>query len=302
MQATGIHEESTAASLTRELLGKGVQPERVTSEHIMHVYKGLKKSPAAPDFSSIDALWPTQLNPCIDETCPLLGVIVETRKHPAIERVINNIVANVGIPVQVFHGKSNLEFVMATSIGRLVQDGKVYVNRLDIDELSAKKYNALLLTKRFWENVRGRNKILVFQTDTTTCSRSDYTIEDFMSYDYIGSKWPRRRPVGLILDGGNGGLSLRDWKKTYDCLERFPPQYWIGGEDGYFSFHIDLIGGKVGKGDECAKFCTQLEFSYRSWGAHQISRLGRDAQAEFLNYCDEAGFMLEDANRQLWYE
>jgi len=285
------NKESTAQSTLRELLNKGVRQENITSKHIMHVYSSSKKILSAPDFAPINGILLNQSNTTIDETSPIWGIIVETRKHPAIDFVVNNFINNTQIPVQIFHGKNNLDFIMSTTISELVHSGKVHLTQLDIDELSANKYNALFLSKRFWRNVLSRKKILVFQTDTISCSSSDYSINDFLQYDYIGSKWPRQRPVGLIIDGGNGGLSLRDWEKTYDCLSRFPAKNWGGGEDGYFAFHIDLIGGKVGKVNDCAKFSTQSEFLYKSWGGHQISCLNSKNQAAFISYCKEAKFM-----------
>lgn len=287
------NEASTAHITTRKLLNKGVLQKNITCAHIMHIYNSLKRTSSAPDLASISGVLPNQSKTTIDDICPILGIIVETRKHLAIEQVVNDFINNTQIPVQIFHGKNNLDFIMSTTIARLVRNGKVHLTQLGIDELCANKYNALFLSKRFWKNVLGRKKILVFQTDTVSCSHSDYTINDFISYDYIGSKWPRQRPVGLIIDGGNGGLSLRDWEKTYDCLSRFPAEYWSGGEDGYFAFHIDLIGGKVGKDNDCAKFSTQYDFLYKSWGGHKVSCLNREDQATFLNYCEKARFMLK---------
>ncbi len=290
------NQASTAKILSEKLLAKGVLPAEITSEHIMHVYQSLKNHPSAPDFSCIKKILLQQAGKVIDKLSPIWGVMVETRKHPAIDFVVNNFIKNAQIPIQIFHGNNNLDFIMSTTIGELVHQGKVHLTQLDIDELNANKYNALLLSKRFWRQVMGRKKILILQTDAVSCSKSDYKINDFVTYDYIGAKWRRHRPVGLIIDGGNGGLSLRDWRMTIKCLNRFPPKHWIAGEDGYFAFHLELMGGKVGKDDECAKFCTQGKFLFKSWGGHQIVRLNKNDRAAFLNYCPEAKFMLEKAN------
>jgi len=287
------NEESTAEIVSRDLLTKGVLRADITSEHILHVYSSLKKISNAPDFASIGEILPNQCENTINKLFPIWAVIVETRKHPALDRVVDYLIKNTQIPIQIFHGNNNLDFIMSTTISELVRSGQVHLTQLNIDELCANKYNALFLSKRFWRTVFGRKKILIFQTDAITCSHSDYTINDFVSYDYIGSKWSRQRPVGLIIDGGNGGLSLRDWEKTYECLSRFQPEHWCGGEDGYFAFHIDLIGGKVGKDNDCAKFSTMSEFLSKSWGAHKISLLNKNAQVAFLNYCQEAKFILE---------
>ena len=134
----------------------------------------------------------------------------------------------------------------------------------------------------------GRKKILVFQTDAILCANSDYQLSDFLGFDYIGSKWPRDRPVGMTIDGGNGGLSLRDWHKTVECLDRFSPKMWPGGEDGYFAFHMDLMGGRVGRGDECSRFSTQHEFLNRSFGGHKLTDLDSLSLEQFFQYCPVA--------------
>jgi uncharacterized protein DUF5672 len=290
---------STATVVSGDLLKEGVLRANITGEHIRHVYSSLKRLSSAPDFTSLDEMLPSRSEVPIDTVCPIWGVIVETREHPALDRVVNNFLDNVQIPIQIFHGNKNLEFIMSTSIAKLARDGRVHLTRLATDDLGAAKYNALLLSQRFWDSVIGRKKVLIFQTDAVSCKHSDYTLGDFASYDYIGSKWRRQRPVGLIIDGGSGGLSLRDWEKTHECLSRFPPQHWCGGEDGYFGFHIELMGGKVGRGNECAKFSTESEFLFKSWGGHQISRLSRKAQAAFLDYCQDAEVTLVDRARQL---
>jgi len=205
-----------------------------------------------------------------------------------LEFVVLNVSRTLEIPIQIFHGNDNLEFITSSAVSGLIHEGKVDLVQLACDRVDAKQYNALLLTKEFWNLLGSRNKILVFQTDALACEESEYRLRDFLSFDYVGSKWPRERPVGLLIDGGNGGFSLRDWKKSYECLVRFPPQSWTGGEDGYFAFHIDLMGGRVGRDADCAKFSTQYEFLYRSLGAHKITCLDQASRTAFLRYCKGA--------------
>lgn len=287
------HRGSSAKTITKKLLKKGIPFDQILGGHIKPLYISLKKLKGAPDFKQINEILPKQYISPTSKPHPLWGVIVETRKASSIEFVVNNFIKNTGIPIQLFHGNNNLDFIMSTNIAKLVSEGKVCLTPLNVDELSSNNYNALLLSKGFWENVIGRRKILVFQTDAVSCDSSDYVVDDFISYDYIGSKWSRYRNLGIIADGGNGGLSLRDWGKTYSCLDRFPPERWCGGEDDYFAFHIELIGGKVGKGKECAKFSTQHEFLYCSFGAHKVSCLSKKHEIAFLKYCPEGKFLFE---------
>ena len=113
-----------------------------------------------------------------------------------------------------------------------------------------------------------------------------------MCFDYIGSRWPRERPTGLVVDGGSGGLSVRDWQASVACLNTFPARQWVGGEDGYFSFHMALLGRNVAKAKDCERFSTQHFFRRKSFGAHQISQLPEKRRSAFLDYCPEAAFLL----------
>lgn len=282
-------------SIADELGRRGIGRDQIRREHVAHVYQSLKNVVSAPDFASIGELLPRQASTYVDPDGPVLGVIVETRRHPALEFVVLNFSKTLKIPIQLFHGRGNLEFIMSSAISALVTEGRVRLVQLEADKLSARSYNALLMTQDFWTLIGGRTKVLMFQTDAIACEQSDYGLSDFLSFDYIGSKWPRERPVGLLLDGGNGGLSLRDWKKSYECLVRFPPQDWTGGEDGYFAFHMDLIGANVGRDADCARFCTQYEFLCKSLGAHKISDLDEASRAAFLEYCKEAELLVRSA-------
>ena len=281
--------QSIAASLER----RGITREQVRGEHLVDVYRRLNNLVSAPDFGSIKESLPSRPPTMVGLYNAVIGVIVETRRHPALESVVLNFNRTLKIPIQLFHGTGNLECIMSSAISDLVSEGKVQLVQLNIDDLDARSYNALLMTKEFWNLVGSRNKVLVFQTDAIACERSEYELNDFLSFDYIGSMWPRRRPIGMLVNGGNGGLSLRDWNKSYECLLRFPPENWPGGEDGYFAFHIELMGGKVGGDGDCARFCTQYEFLYRSLGAHKITCLAPASRAAFLEYCKEAKVLLQ---------
>ena len=284
---------STAQDLALSLSKSGLSRNEFKTKHLEHLYDSLRILKRIPDFNSVDGLIYEEKGHLDCVSHDLVGVIVETRPIPELEKVIYNFYQTIKRPVQLFHGTKNLDYIMSSNIKDLIRDKIVYLTELNTDKLSHNAYNALLLSIKFWNSLIGRNKVVVFQTDSCFCARSKYRIEDFSSFDYIGSKWSRRRPIGIIIDGGNGGFSLRSWNKSVEVLRRFPSNIWPGGEDGYFAFHIELIGGKVGKSKSSAKFGTQFEFLYNSLGCHKISCLNDKDQVNFLNYCPEAEFMLK---------
>lgn len=275
---------------------KHVKQNEITVEHVSQIYTKLKPWKGSSNEESIEKvsqMFTVSLATVESIGDDFMGVIVETRAHKDLEFVINNFIKNTGLRVQLFHGYDNLSFIQSTSLSKYITQNQVILTLLPCSELTESYYNALFLNIDFWKTIKGRLKILIFQTDSVVCNNSKYNICDFLHFDYIGPQWfDRLRPNGIVLDGGVGGFSLRDYSKSIDCLERFPGNLWQGGEDNYFAFHIELIGGKVAKKNDSAKFCTQNKFIYKSFAAHQISNLSKVDKSRFLLYCPESKFLL----------
>jgi len=287
MNLSSYHQSSGAALAHQLSVSYGIHQSEIQAKHVDSVYKEMPRINSVADFSATEGIFLGSH----DVSAPsdaVFGVIVETREHQALETVIKNVIEQCGIRVQLFHGTANLDFILSSKIATLIESGKVVLTELNADQLKAQQYNALLLSKAFWNRLIGREKVLIFQTDSLCCSESNYTLDDFLTFDYIGASWHRNRPIGLIIDGGNGGFSLRDWRQSVDCLSRFQPRLWGGGEDGYYAFHMALIGAKVATQDESAKFATQDYFDDHSFGAHAIYNLNSSKQHAFFRYCELA--------------
>jgi hypothetical protein len=282
--------DTTARRVVSYLAEKGIGRAAICDTQLRPLYAALSRSVYSPLGAGIARPGLNSNNTPVGDA--VWGVIVETREHPALEYVVCQFSKQLNVGIQLFHGTANRSFIQDSKIQALVEQGKVILTALETEMLSPVGYNALFLSEDFWNALLGRKKILVFQTDAILCSKSDYQLADFLDYDYIGSKWPRKRPVGMLMDGGNGGLSLRDWRRSVACLDRFSPDLWPGGEDGYFSFHIDVLGGRVGRGNECAQFSTQKEFLFKSLGGHKITELDSATLKRFIQYCPEVNLVL----------
>ena len=230
----------------------------------------------------------------------LWGVIVETRPLPALEHSVLSVVKKCQIPVQIFHSSANLDFIMNSRVAALVAAGTVILTPLNVPKkIAIDGYNALLLSQDFWEAMIERQKVLIFQHDSLCCTNSPFVASDFFKFDYVGAPWRRQRPVGLIIDGGNGGFSLRDWEKSIECLKRFSPVAWPGGEDGFFAFHLDLMGAVVARMEDCALFATQGRFTDLTFGAHKIGLLNDEDLKKFIAYSPEALNIFPHLTRRL---
>ncbi|MBA6295152.1 DUF5672 family protein [Colwellia sp. MB02u-9] len=282
----------TSAAVALKYLSKNkLDIAQISVNDIDFIYKNLKSWTDAPSVTGkkilTDILEPLKKDTSVDDDC--MGVIVETRSHSALEFVVCNFVEQTGKRVQLFHGKENTDFILNSKIGDLVKNGVVFLVKLDIDSLNANLYNSLFLIESFWRLIVARNKVIVFQTDSVICNASSYQLSDFIHFDYIGAWWHNRLiPNGLILDGGVGGFSIRNYELSIESVRRFSNHTWQGGEDDFFAFHIELLGGKVGKKSDCIKFCTQNEFLSESYSAHQVNNLNPEALEKFLRYCPDA--------------
>ncbi|MFC1852581.1 DUF5672 family protein [candidate division CSSED10-310 bacterium] len=266
--------ESTAIALKKKFKHKEETADWEKCTELCEIYSAIRPIWCKPDFAKLEGILGSNQIARSDKQHAngIIGVIVETRKLASLELVIKNFIEQTGLNVQLFHGVNNHEFILDCEIKKLIDSQQVTLYELQTDKLDASAYNALFMSKSFWEAMNTRNKIFVFQTDSYIYPKAESSLKDFLEFDYIGSRWSRKRPIGLIIDGGSGGLSIRDWRKSVACLEQFTPELWQGGEDGYFAFHIELLGGKVGKNKDCGRFSIQGALSKNSYSVHKIVR------------------------------
>lgn len=281
---------SDAAALLATLARYGLGSDDIQRAHLDELYARQQHSRRpqrlSHDLAVAKQALDVQRPPCLNDD--LIGVIVETRSLSNLTFVVKQVHQLLNIPIQLFHTPNNREYIYASFKDKIL-DNVLYTTELNCGHLNPSLYNSIFLSPQFWESLIGRKKILVFQTDAMLCKRAPELIDNFMKFDYIGSAWERSRPFAKIcIDGGNGGLSLRDWEMSMAALHRFPPDDWIGGEDDYFGFHIELIGGRVGSPEECALFSTHLAFKYRSFGIHNPKSLSRMDKLRLLVYCPSA--------------
>jgi len=146
-----------------------------------------------------------------------VAVIVETREHKALPFVLNNVMSILpdGWGLQIFHGSNNLEYVKKVTDTELLNGKEITYTDLKIDSISADDSSLeIMLTEDFWNKVVGET-VLYFECDTMLCPNSEYKVEEFEHFDFIGGYWGNQLEM---LDNDyskvmNGGLSLR--KKSY---------------------------------------------------------------------------------------
>jgi hypothetical protein len=149
-----------------------------------------------------------------------VAIIVETRKHKALPFVLNNVMSILSDEwqLQIFHGLENYEYIIdimfdddfLSEVKKKTTFTNLNIESITVDDSSLD----IMLTEKFWNEIIGED-VLYFECDAMLCPNSEYKIEDFEHFDYIGGYWGNE--LGMLDNDYtrvmNGGLSIR--KKSY---------------------------------------------------------------------------------------
>ncbi len=155
---------------------------------------------------------------------PLFGekvaVIVETRMQDNLFPLILHFSALLGPSwtLVLYTLEKAWEMPFSGPFRQAVDSGRVRIQYLPPDTALTDWFavSRFLTRPWLWEQVEDSDRMLLFQTDSIICSRSNYTIDDFLEWDYIGA--PIEESLGR---GYNGGLSIRNPRMILDILKNF---------------------------------------------------------------------------------
>jgi len=195
------------------------------------------------------------------------AVILEPRKHKAMEFVLANFLDNLDERWSfiIYHGTENEEWLNE----RINQNTEIlkYKDRITLKPLGVKnmnliEYSSQLTNYEFISSIP-TEVFLVFQADTMISKPYKDLIYDFMKYDYVGAPWAS----GEI---GNGGLSLRRKTKMLEIIKAMPYEesetYRKGlGEDIYFH-RSNLMNRPSFK--KAKEFSIETVYSPKAFGVH----------------------------------
>lgn len=190
------------------------------------------------------------------------AVIVEPRKHKAMEFVIQNFTQNLpdNWNFIIMHGLTNDVFVkdIVSSLPNKISNRITFVN-LGVDNLTIDDYNQLLKNRSFYDKIP-TEVFLVFQTDTVICNDYVSLLNRFIKYDYVGAPWEDAV--------GNGGLSLRRKSKMLEIIDKCPI---IDGqnEDIYFANPCNKVSISKPTIDEAKSFSVEKLANPISFGVHK---------------------------------
>jgi hypothetical protein len=191
------------------------------------------------------------------------AIIVEPRKHKALEFVLDNFLNNLNNDwsIIIYHGLDNIDYINNIINNKLLKfKDRISLINLNVNNLSIYDYNQLMTNRDFVNNIPTET-FLIFQTDTMICEQSKDLINNFMDYDYVGAPWINKKI-------GNGGLSLRKKSKMLEIIDNCEYDNYIN-EDEYFSGSCNKVFLKKSSYLEAKQFSIETGMNNKSFGIHK---------------------------------
>jgi hypothetical protein len=188
---------------------------------------------------------------------------VEFRKTDGLPFVVRNALDNLDAAtwnILIFHGRQNAEWLKELIDRDFVADkSRIQIQALDYDNMTARQYSDMLMTKEFYEKIPTEN-LLIFQIDSLICAPHKDLLGAYMDYDYVGAPWG---------DGnvGNGGFSFRKKSKMIQFLEACPLNDKV--EDMYFGGVCEKFSLKKPDFEKAKEFSVETVYNPKSFGMHK---------------------------------
>jgi len=188
------------------------------------------------------------------------AVIVEPRKHNALELVLENFLENLSDDwnILIMHGNNNIDYINNIINNKLIKyKNRIKMYNLNVDNLKIEDYNNLLVSEKFYNSIP-TELFLIFQTDSIICKENKDLINNFLKYDYVGAPWPAKKV-------GNGGLSLRKKTKMIEKIRNC--NYNNEPEDVFFSNDCNNLNKP--SVEDAKYFSIEHIINDKSFGVHK---------------------------------
>jgi len=211
------------------------------------------------------------------------AIIVEPRKHKALEFVLTNFIQNLddNWGFMIFHSIDNKYFVENIINNSLAKHkNKITLINLNVDsnDFTIKEYSTMFFHKNFY-NYIPTETFLIFQTDSIILKENKNKINNFLNYDYVGAPWPKTMGIHGEMEVGNGGLSLRKKSKMLELLKYkklgidniLQNKYGkYVAEDMFFNgYYTKEIKVNKPSFDEAKSFSIESVYSENPFGVHK---------------------------------
>ncbi len=236
------------------------------------------------------------------------GVLIELKHKLNIGILVDNFkLVMPGRVLFFFCGKSDYEYYKMYYDG----DNIIKIVNTGVDNFTMEEYNDFLKKLDFWNNFKDYTHILTINTRGCLCENSQYKIEDFFKYDFVGGYTPSKfwwnETQGLHNFSDyqcfNGGFSFRRIGAMKDVLLNFPPlptntlnenvSFRSYTEDLYFVIGLLILNSsgnkkmyRIGLDELASKFCSYTHYLDKTFCVNELDNYIISQELDkFLKYC-----------------
>lgn len=220
------------------------------------------------------------------------AVIIESNMIPNLIPVMLHFATVLGPAwgMVLFTLKENWVEPLSAPFQRLQDEGRVEVRFLPegtklADSGSVSRF---LTSPWVWEQVADAKRVLLFQSDSILCSRSEERVEDYFKYDLVGA--PIAEQYG---QGFNGGLSVRN-PRVFLNITRSVDFATSGHEfeDQYFYSELKKAGAELPTVEAAMTFAVETMYYETPLGYHQPQRWQAAMMANIEEWCPEVKMLI----------
>lgn len=179
---------------------------------------------------------------------------------------------------------------LSPAFQRRLASGRIEVRFLPAGtELTSSRAVSRFLTSPWlWEQTAAARRILLFQTDSVLCSRSESAVEDYFQYDFAGA------PIAAQYGAGyNGGLSVRNPRAFLQVVRE--TDFATSGvefEDQFFYQELLRREAAMPGQDEAKTFAVETIYYETPLGYHQPQRWQKDHMTAIEEWCPEVRLLI----------
>lgn len=179
---------------------------------------------------------------------------------------------------------------LSPAFQRHLESGRIQVKFLPTGtELgNSNQVSAFLTSPWIWEQLQSAKRVLLFQTDSVLCSKSESAVEDYFQYDYVGA------PIAAKYGAGyNGGLSIRNPRTFLQVVRETDfKTSGVGWEDQFFYKELQRIGAPMPSEEEAKTFAVETIYYETPLGYHQPQRWQAENMQAIETWCPEVKMLI----------
>ncbi|KAJ4423779.1 hypothetical protein N0V82_001517 [Gnomoniopsis sp. IMI 355080] len=220
------------------------------------------------------------------------AIIIESENIPNLIPIMLHFVSVLGPSwgMTLFTLQDRWIEPLSPAFQRHLASGHIEVRFLpkDSELTSSQAVSRFLTSPWLWEQVSQAKRVLLFQTDSVLCSKSQVAVEDYFQYDFVGA------PIDPVYGQGyNGGLSIRNPRLFLQVTREV--DYASSGqefEDQFFYAELKKRGAEMPQEEVAKTFAVETIYYETPLGYHQPQRWQAEKMSDIAQWCPEVSMLI----------